>query len=48
MENRLNIGCGIIYNPGKLNIDSLDNAVADLIAKAEDLPFDSEFIEHKG
>jgi len=36
---RLNIGCGIIYRPGYVNIDLYDDRLADLSADALSLPY---------
>jgi len=48
MEERkikLNLGCGIIYKPGYLNVDKFNNAVADKICDVQDLPFKSNSVE---
>ena len=41
----LNLGCGIVYKPGYVNIDCFDHSVADLICNAIDLPFKSNSID---
>ncbi len=41
----LNLGCGIIYKPGCINIDKFDNTLTDLKAPAENLPFNSNSID---
>ncbi|MDI6592075.1 MAG: methyltransferase domain-containing protein [Patescibacteria group bacterium] len=48
MERRkikLNLGCGIFYKPGYLNIDKFNPSVADKIFDVEDLPFAANSIE---
>jgi len=48
MEKRkikLNLGCGIIYKPGYLNVDRFNNSVADKICDVQDLPFESNSVE---
>jgi predicted SAM-dependent methyltransferase len=42
---KLNLGCGIVYKPGYLNIDKFNNSVADKICDADDLPFKSNSID---
>lgn len=36
---KLNLGCGVVYRPGYLNIDKFNNLVADKICNADDLTF---------
>jgi predicted SAM-dependent methyltransferase len=48
MEQRkikLNLGCGILYKPGYLNIDKFNNSVADKICDVNDLPFKANSID---
>ncbi len=48
MEQRkikLNLGCGIAYRPGYLNIDKFDNSTADEICDAADLPLESNSVD---
>ena len=42
---KLNLGCGIIYKPGYINIDKFDNSVADMVRDVDDLPFDSNSVD---
>jgi len=42
---KLNLGCGIIYKPGYLNIDKFNESVADKVCDVEDLPFESNSID---
>jgi predicted SAM-dependent methyltransferase len=42
---RLNIGCGVSYRPGMVNIDSSGGAVADKIADAADLPYPDNSVD---
>jgi len=44
-EIKLNLGCGIVYKPGYLNIDKFNSALADEICDAQDLPFDSNTVD---
>lgn len=41
---KLNLGCGFAYRPGYINIDKHDKSVADVIADAGDLPFESNSV----
>jgi predicted SAM-dependent methyltransferase len=42
---KLNLGCGIIYKPGYLNIDKFNTSVADKVCDVEDLPFESNSVD---
>ncbi|MFH1127107.1 MAG: methyltransferase domain-containing protein [archaeon] len=44
-KTKLNIGCGIIYRPGYINIDKYEDSVADMTHDADDLPFESNTID---
>lgn len=35
---KLNLGCGLAYRPGCLNIDSSERSVADVVADVSELP----------
>jgi predicted SAM-dependent methyltransferase len=42
---KLNLGCGIIYKAGYINIDKFDNSVADMVRDVDDLPFNSNSVD---
>ena len=43
-KTRLNLGCGIIYKPGYINID-IYGSVEDVTSNANDLPFISNSVD---
>ncbi len=45
MVLKLNLGCGRVYKPGYVNIDSSDSAIADEVCDVLDLPFDDNAVE---
>lgn len=42
---KINLGCGLVYKPGYVNIDNFDESVADMICNADDLPFMSNSVD---
>lgn len=42
---KLNLGCGIYYKPGYVNIDKYENSVADKIADINHLPYEDNSID---
>jgi len=44
-KTKLNLGCGIIYKPGYINIDKFDSSIADIICDVENLPFKSNSVD---
>jgi len=42
---KLNLGCGLTYRPGYINIDKSGRSVTDVLADVEDLPFESNSVE---
>ncbi|MHA1615089.1 MAG: methyltransferase domain-containing protein [Candidatus Thorarchaeota archaeon] len=43
---KLNIGCGLEYKKGYVNIDAFDNTVADRLMSVTNLEFDDQFFSH--
>lgn len=43
-KTKLNLGCGIIYRPGYINIDKYEDSIADMIHDVDALPFESNTI----
>lgn len=46
MNVKINIGCGLVYKKGYVNIDAYDNTVADARMEAHCLEFENESAEH--
>ncbi len=42
---KLNIGCGIVYKPGYINIDNFDNSIVDEKSDAENLNFNENSVD---
>ena len=42
---KLNLGSGIVYRPGYVNIDKYDGSLADLVCDVSELPFDAGSVD---